>query len=221
MDRNDARFFDPDASLSIARRVTPHWMQCGCMTFVTWRMHDSLPQDIVTKIQAEVQQLVEDAKSKSESADDVAADETFFGNTVETRLGWQKFHLYDQYADAGYGSAVLRIPGIRKIVCDSLLKFDGDRYFLSDFVVMPNHLHFLVAFRCAEDLLRQSKAWKRYTGRHINNELRLRGDFWMPGQFDHLVRSERQFEYLRDYIADNPRKANLRPDEYTHFRKPM
>jgi hypothetical protein len=26
---------------------------------------------------------------------------------------------------------------------------------------------------------------------------------------------------LRDYIADNPRKANLRPDEFTHFRKPM
>lgn len=219
MDRNDARFFDPDASLSIVQRFTPHWMQCGCMTFVTWRMHDSLPLPVVKRLEEEVKQLTENAEL--ESPDDLAAGSDFFGNTPATRLGWQTFHLYEKYVDAGYGSAVLRELELRQIVCDSLLKFDGDRYYLSDFVVMPNHVHFLVAFAKEEDLLRQAKAWKRYTGRLINEKLGRRGDFWMPGQFDHLVRSERQFEYLRDYIADNPIKANLRPDEFTHFRKPM
>lgn len=219
MDRNDARFFDPNQDLTIVNRATPHWMQRGCMTFVTWRMHDSLPQPIVERLEEEVKQLIENAKL--ESPDDVEADADFFGKTPATRLGWRTFHLYEKYIDAGYGSAVLLVPEIRQVVCDSLLKFDSDRYYLSDFVVMPNHVHFLVAFANEEDLLRQAKAWKRFTGRQINEKLGIHGDFWMPGQFDHLVRTERQFDYLRDYIADNPIKANLRPIEYTHFRKPM
>jgi hypothetical protein len=41
----------------------------------------------------------------------------------------------------------------------------------------------------------------------------------IPGIFDHLVRSEEQFHYLRRYIARNPEKSGLRLDEVTHYTK--
>lgn len=43
-------------------------------------------------------------------------------------------------------ACLLRQPVLAKIVADSLRHFDGDRYCLGDFVVMPNHVHLLVAF---------------------------------------------------------------------------
>ncbi len=47
------------------------------------------------------------------------------------------------------------------------------------------------------------------------------GRFWQQDGFDHLVRSVEQFDYLRRYIADNPRKARLRAGEYVLESKPM
>ena len=37
--------------------------------------------------------------------------------------------------------------------------------------------------------------------------------------FDHLVRSPEQFEYLRRYIADNPKAAGLASGEYLCWRR--
>jgi hypothetical protein len=34
------------------------------------------------------------------------------------------------------------------------------------------------------------------------------------------VRSSDEFEHLRRYIAENPRKARLREDEYLYWRAP-
>ena len=54
----------------------------------------------------------------------------------------------------------------------------------------------------------------RYTARKINDQLSRQGELWQSETFDHIVRSERQFEYLQSYIADNPKRANLRENEY-------
>ena len=45
-----------------------------------------------------------------------------------------------------------------------------------------------------------------------------KGQVLAAGAFDHLVRSPEQYEYLRRYIADNPRKAGLKPGEYLYRR---
>jgi REP-associated tyrosine transposase len=116
---------------------------------------------------------------------------------------------------------VLRQPALSQIVTDSLLHFDGDRYELTDFVVMPNHVHLLVAFPDEESMLRQCDSWKHFTSTQINPALGRKGHFWQQDGFDHLVRSVEQFEYLRRYIADNSRRARLRPDEYRHLSKPI
>jgi REP-associated tyrosine transposase len=111
--------------------------------------------------------------------------------------------------------------GVESIVADSLLHFDGDRYDVTDFVVMPNHLHLIAAFPSEELLLKQCEGWKRFTAREIQKRLARQGEFWQVDQFDHLVRSEQDFAKYRKYIAGNPKKAGLEAGAYVHFSKKL
>jgi type I restriction enzyme R subunit len=124
------------------------------------------------------------------------------------------------HLDKGHGACVLKRPELAKIVADSLMHFDGQRYLLGDFVVMPNHVHVLACLLGDTDLEAQCYSWKKYMATRINRLLGQKGRFWQEESFDHLVRSPEQFDYLRGYIADNPRKANLRRGEYLHWRRP-
>jgi REP element-mobilizing transposase RayT len=113
--------------------------------------------------------------------------------------------------DSGPGRCLLRRPERAEIVANSLLHFDGERYRMGDFVVMPNHVHLLAAFPSAEEMRVQFDSWLHYTAYQIHQQIGERGNFWHQEPFDHLVRSVDQYVYLRDYIADNPRKAKLKP----------
>ncbi len=118
--------------------------------------------------------------------------------------------------DECLGACVLKRPELAQIVSDSLLYFDGDRYRMGDFIVMPNHVHMLAAFPTADVMEKQFDSWMHYTARLINRELGTRGRFWQQEPFDHLVRSPEQYDYLRRYIRENPTKANLRSHEFLY-----
>ena len=64
----------------------------------------------------------------------------------------------------------------------------------------------------------QCDSWLHYTAFQINQEIGEKGKFWQQEPFDHLVRSLEQYEYLRQYIADNPRKAGLKSGECLYRR---
>ena len=89
---------------------------------------------------------------------------------------------------------------------------------MGDFIVMPTHVHLLAAFATAEAMTEQCDSWLHYTAFQINRAIGEKGKFWQQEPFDHLVRSLEQYEYLRQYIADNPRKAGLKPGEYLYRR---
>ena len=112
-------------------------------------------------------------------------------------------------------------PELSQIVLDALRHFDEDRYLLTDAIVMPNHVHVLVAFRDEDAILAQCEGWKRYTARQINRTLGRSGEFWQVEQFDHLVRGPEQFEHLRKYIAANPKKAGLGAGKYRHYSRKL
>jgi type I restriction enzyme R subunit len=88
------------------------------------------------------------------------------------------------------------------------------RYRLADFVVMPNHVHLPACLLGDVQIEWQCKSWKRFMASEINREIGRRGRFWQEESFDHLVRSNSQFEHLQRYIAENPVKARLQPGEY-------
>jgi hypothetical protein len=60
---------------------------------------------------------------------------------------------------------------------------------------------------------------RKFTATRINRALGRDGRFWQDESFDHLVRSEWQFDYLRRYIAENPQAAKLRDGEYLYWRR--
>ena len=205
------RFFDPHDDLLITQRKLPHWAQDGTVVFITWRTVDSMPKDVIERWLAgrnrwlaahEIDPTQKDWKTRvQELPAELMAE---FHDLFTTR--W-----HDEL-DACYGDCVLERAEIAQIVRDSLLHFDGDRYEMQDFVIMPNHVHLLATFPDKASLLAQCDSWKHFTARAINHRLGAHGRFWQQDAFDHLVRHEAQFQRLRKYIADNPFQARLAPE---------
>jgi putative transposase len=213
------QFFDPEGEVLISARKLPHWDQAGTTCFITFRTDDSLPESVIAKLKTERADWlrvhgIDVFKSnwKSRLSKLSKLDQRVYHETFTSR--WMDL------LDEGHGACVLRQPPLAKIVADALHFFDGDRYILGDFVVMPNHVHLLVQFPGIAQLKKQCKSWKRFTAIDIHKELGGQGHFWQAESFDHLVRSAEQFAFLRKYIADNPIKAKLKPGEYIHYVRP-
>ena len=215
---DEVRFFDPKQPYSSVRKALPHWSQAGTLTFITWRTGDSLPAAAQRRIaqarQAELTRLGLNTLGEWRS------QLSKLPAARQRQLQWHFFSSLDVELDRGCGACVLAKPALSMIVEEALLCFDGERYVLADFVVMPNHVHVLAAFRDEDALLRQCTAWKRYTAGRIQKALGQRGEFWQVEQFDHLVRNAAKGEQLRRYIAENPRKAHLAVGAYRHYSAP-
>ncbi len=90
-----------------------------------------------------------------------------------------------------------------------MLCFDGGRYHLQAWVVMPNHVHALVTPNEAFTLSSILHSWKSYTAKRANQLLGRAGEFWQAEYFDRAIRDERHFEKAVAYIETNPVKAHL------------
>ena len=208
--------FDPTQEFTVIERRLPHWSQAGTIAFITWRTWDSMPEKVVRQWQ--------DERSTWLRKHGIDATQPDWENRLR-KLDMKLFRelqrilsdRWNEHLDECHGACVLRRPELSKIVAESLRHFDGDRYELTDFVVMPNHVHLLVAFPNDEAQLKQCESWKHYTAVKINRLLGRKNRFWEQDAFDHLVRSVEQFEFLRKYIAENPIKAKLQPGEYVLY----
>jgi len=215
----ELQFFDPEAEYWVAWRRLPHWTQPGTICFVTWRTVDSMPKPVVARWIAERNLLFQKYGIAPNENWKVAIDRLAPADGI--RIHRKLTERWDEFLDECHGACVLKRAHLSEIVTDSLQHFDGDRYTLTDFVVMPNHVHLLAAFPDEMAMLKQCHSWKRYTAVRINQALKISGEFWQSDGFDHLVRSEEQFVHYRRYITDNPRRAGLRDGEYRHYSKPV
>jgi len=127
------------------------------------------------------------------------------------------FESHDAALDLGNGACWLKRPEIASLVEDALLHFDGTRYQLLAWCVMPNHVHVMLELRAGFRLGDQVKSWKTYSARRANRLLKRPGAFWSEDYFDRYVRNERHFEAALDYIEGNPVKAGLVADP-AHWR---
>jgi type I restriction enzyme R subunit len=211
-------FFDPAGDRTIYYHHLPHWDQPGAMCFVTWRTVDSIPAATLDRWRAERAVWL-----RRHSIDPLAADwrDQLQSLAVERRREYHECFTsrWMECLDECHGACALRDPGLSEIVAESLLHKDGQDYHLSDFVVMPNHVHVLAQFGDEGGLKECCRNWKHYTARQINAALRRTVHFWQTESFDHLVRSAEQFEYLRSYVARNPEGAGLRAGEYRQYQR--
>ncbi len=215
----DASLFDPKAEFNILHRRLPHWDQVGTYAFITFRLIDSLPQQLVRQLARDRARLLCEAGFDPEVVDLQAALSKLSRQDASI-LRWKLFFGWDAKLDAACGHCWLRDAAVSKIISDGLLKFDGDRYTMAAFVIMPNHVHVLAAFRDEGAITQQGAAWRRFFARQINELIGREDHLWQQDQFDHLVRSEASFDRIRHYIVNNPSKANLRCGEYRLYVSP-
>ena len=202
----DTPFFNALDDVDISAHKLPHWNQAKCFCFVTWRLDDALPKDKLDEWNHDREVWLKDHPKPWNERTERKYHELFSG-----RL--------DEWLDAGHGSCVLRQPASRKIVADALSHFDGVRYDLAAYVLMPNHVHALVKLKTDHPLPGILHSWKSFTAKAINKALGRTGSVWQPEYWDRLIRNERHFSACRTYIRDNPNKARLGNDSFTHWER--
>ena len=114
------------------------------------------------------------------------------------------------------GKCILREARTARIVEDSLLHFQGERYALSAWCVMPNHVHVVMTPNDGHPLRRILHSWKSYTAHEINRQIGNSGPVWQEESFDHAVRDQDSFQKFLTYTEMNPVSAGFvdRPERW-------
>lgn len=168
-----------------SRGYLPHFDGRCIPQFITLHLADTIPRKVIERWQEELTQLEE----------------------KQAQILLQR--RIEKYLDQGYGSCFLKDHRIATIVQHSLLKFDGVRYNLFSWVVMPNHSHSLLTRFDNWDLKRLMHSHKSYTAHEANKILQRNGQFWMEDYFDRYIRNAEHFRNAVSYIEHNPVKAGL------------
>ena len=190
--------FEKTRPASIQRRRLPHWQQEGATYFVTFRLGDALPLRILRQWQREREDWLRQHPGTLSQEKKVEFDE-LFRNKLEEQM------------DRNYGSCALAQAPVAEIVEHALRHFDGQRYQLGSFVIMPNHVHVLLRPLLEHSLSGILHSWKSFTANKANAILQRKGTFWQDESFDHIVRDEDQLQRFERYIVENPTKAQLKP----------
>lgn len=191
---NPRSFFNPAAEIDVTKNRLPHWQQGETRMFVTWRLGDSLSKQTLTRWKEEKTLWL---KHNPEPWD--ARTEAEYHERFSRRI--------DEWLDQGSGTCMLRDPENARIVADALWHFDGERYEIATFVVMPNHVHVLFRPLGTHTLPGIVKLWKGFTAREINKRMGRTGTLWQDEYWDRLIRNERHFFKVAEYIRENPVRA--------------
>lgn len=192
-------YLDPSQGIDKHRHNLPHWQQGETWIFLTYRLADSLPE---SKLIAWQEQRNRWLAVHPEPWDEAAEREYHERFTS----------AIDHWLDQGHGSCLLKHPENSKIVANAFDHFDGERYRLGPYVVMPNHVHLLFQPLGEHELPDLVHTWKRFTAREINKREGRSGPLWQADYWDRLVRSEEHFKWAARYIGKNP--ANLPPGTF-------
>jgi Rad3-related DNA helicase/REP element-mobilizing transposase RayT len=178
----------------------PHWTRVGGIYAVTFRLTDSLPREVLDGYRAERERLTRLARDarRPMTAEEERELQRLFSDRVERAL------------DAGHGACHLRRPDIGSLVAETLQHFDGERFNLLSWCVMPNHVHGVVQPYAAFELQQILHTWKTRTGPLANQLLGREGEFWQPEYYDHLIRDGDDLRHQVNYAYRNPDQAGLK-----------
>ena len=185
-----------------SRGYLPHVKREGASHFVTFRLADSLPKGVLLEFESEraerLRRLHEAERQGWETKDSEEAINRDFRRRVE------------RYLDKGHGTCHLRRPEIGELVASSIAHFEGERYLLDEWVVMPNHVH-VVVWPMPNHLLSDTlKSWKQFTSRRAKPMVGLEEEpFWEPECYDRWIRDDDEKGRICRYVRNNPVSAGL------------
>ena len=184
------------------RGYLPHVKREGASYFVTFRLADSLPKEVLLGFEREK------AERLRRLADFAARGET--ANDSEEEIALDLNRKIERYLDRGAGACHLRRPELADLVADAMRHFHGSRYLLHEWVVMPNHAHAIIwplPNHLLSDIL---KSWKQFTSRRAKIILAMGEEpFWQPESHDHWIRNDGEKARIAQYIRNNPVIAGL------------
>ncbi|MBD5425253.1 MAG: hypothetical protein HDR45_03535 [Bacteroides sp.] len=179
----------------------PHLNQNLKLQFITFRLHDSLPQSKINELQQLKEQFL-----GSHPLPLSAADRNEYAKLITPHV--------DQLLDNGHGECILRHPRLRQIVANSLHHLDGKLYRLIAYVIMPNHVHLLIEPH-NNRLHSIIHSIKSFTAHQINKAANTNGPIWQKDYHDRIIRNPEHLNNTLDYIRTNP--ANLPPNSFTLY----
>ena len=196
----DIYFFNPADDLKIYYGDLPHWRQEGVVYFVTFRLSDSLPQSKLKELDESRALWIKTHRHKKRHG--------------FTKEDWRTYnHLFheriEKWMEPGYGSCILKEDAVLEIIVETLKFFDGKRYTLDSYVVMPNHIHIIVVPYEGNTLSQITHTWKSYSANIINKLSGKSGQLWRHESYDHIIRNEESYHQIRKYILLNPVKVGL------------
>lgn len=170
---------DENKPVRFYTRHLPHWRQDGATYFVTFRLCDSLPQSKLAELRA----LRDAWKRHHPPPQDEAAWQTLLRSTTERVERW---------LDEGMGACWLKHPALAAHVTEAMHHFDGQRYELGGYTVMPNHVHAIVRpVLCDEYPLENIVgSWKQFATRKIAAGVAVDGPLFQQECFDKILRDE-------------------------------
>ncbi|PAU87590.1 transposase [Pseudomonas sp. WN033] len=167
----------------------PHFDSGHCYQMLTFRLADALPQTVLRGLREEVRRV-----------------------PAVQRKGYSRQRI-EFWLDQGMGSCLLAHSGLAAALAEAFMHFDGRRYQLVAWCIMPNHVHVLIEQRFS--LSRIVQGWKSRSSRWALEQGLVVGmsvsgrALWMRGYWDRFVRDESHFIAAVTYIHNNPVKAGL------------
>jgi REP element-mobilizing transposase RayT len=190
-----------------SRGVLPHLKREGATYFVTFRQAGTLPKDVLIRFREERDAILQHA---------LAAKRPLTWHEQQELFRWYSSRV-DKYLDAGHGTCYLRELNLADLVADAIRFFQGKRYELHAWVVMPNHAHVVVWPMPSYTLSEILHSWKSYTSHEINKRLPVKVvPFWQSESYEHLIRDDDDLCRCCHYTHSNPVNAGLcsQPDDW-------
>lgn len=182
------------------RGYLPHWESESATYFVTFRLADSLPRELMDSLNKQRTILARARIAGSCTEADRA-------RIAELR---ELMRRAERCLDRGLGQSHMQDSRVATIVGDAIQEFQGTRYELIAWCVMPNHVHAVFSPIKGHTLAGIMHSWKSYSAQKANGILNRSGRFWQREYFDHLVRNEASLAKIAKYVLDNPEKAGLK-----------
>jgi REP element-mobilizing transposase RayT len=176
----------------------PHWEKETGLYFITFHLADSLPLPVLNKIAERNRILI---AAKRVGAHLSPSQEALVAEFSTAKL--------EEYFDRGLGACFLRDPRIGQLVANALDFWQGKRYRLLAWCVMPNHVHVVCRLLPGQELSKVLRGWKSFTARKANEILGRDGAFWQREYYDRLIRDGDELGRAIRYVVSNPEKAGL------------
>lgn len=183
-------------------RRLPHYQPKDSILFVTFRLANSLPKNVVVQLlQEREQREINITCEKNREKKQILLQEE----------GRRYFGHFDSYLDRVMTEIHwLANPVVAEVVKNSILFYDQKVYEVVAFCIMSNHVHLVLNMEKTNVPLHSIlQRVKSYSARKANSLLEMKGIFWQRENYDHVVRNSEELKRIVRYVMENPLKAGL------------